>query len=132
MKTRKGFVSNSSTSSFLCEVCGSIEAGRDASPSDFGMSECVHGHVFCDCHSPRKDLLKSYESAEVSCPICSLTHISDDVLLKYILKHNKLDKEVIIKEIKETYTYKELIDYIKNIPKEVPKEPTPKKLRLRQ
>jgi len=46
MKKRYGFVSNSSTTSFICAVCGAIESGRDMSLSDMEMSMCVNGHEF--------------------------------------------------------------------------------------
>ena len=50
MKTRNGFVSNSSVSSFICHVCGEEFTGQDASPSDFDCSECDSGHVMCNSH----------------------------------------------------------------------------------
>lgn len=50
MKVRNGFVSNSSSSSFICDVCGEVESGYDCSLSDFDMSQCEHGHVFHDGH----------------------------------------------------------------------------------
>ncbi len=55
MKIRNGFVSNSSSSSFTCDVCGTTEAGMDASARDFDMSECVNGHVFCNDHAPESN-----------------------------------------------------------------------------
>jgi hypothetical protein len=48
MKVRKGFVSNSSSSSFICEISGETFEGRDASLSDFNLVECANGHTFCD------------------------------------------------------------------------------------
>ena len=48
MKVRNGYVSNSSSSSFLCNVCGRMESGYDASPSDFGMMELQCGHTICE------------------------------------------------------------------------------------
>lgn len=50
MKIRKCYVSNSSSSSFVCEVCGNIESGWDASFSDVYMTICSAGHVFCRHH----------------------------------------------------------------------------------
>jgi hypothetical protein len=44
MKERNGFVSNSSSSSFICVVCGEIESGMDAGPYDFDMVECTNSH----------------------------------------------------------------------------------------
>jgi len=46
MKLRQGFVSNSSTTSFVCNVCGITEEGYDACLSDVGMLSCTHGHEF--------------------------------------------------------------------------------------
>lgn len=47
MKFRKDFVTNSSSSSYVCEICGCVESGMDMCLSDAGMMECVNGHVFC-------------------------------------------------------------------------------------
>lgn len=49
MIRRIGWVSNSSSSSFICDVCGCAESGYNASASDFDMTyfeEC--GHTVCD------------------------------------------------------------------------------------
>ena len=48
MKIRKFFISNSSSSSFVCSICGEIESGMDASASDFGMKTCERSHSFHD------------------------------------------------------------------------------------
>lgn len=50
MKRRAGLVSNSSSSSYTCDVCGHTESGFDCELSDFGMFECEHGHTCCDEH----------------------------------------------------------------------------------
>ena len=50
MKVRKGFVSNSSSSSFICDVCGNDYSGMDASLEDAMMYECSNGHTFCEDH----------------------------------------------------------------------------------
>ena len=46
-KFRKDFVTNSSSSSFVCEICGRTESGWDMGLSDIDMMECVNGHTFC-------------------------------------------------------------------------------------
>ena len=50
MKNRQGFVSNSSTSSFVCDICGETYTGWDASPSDNDCSSCENEHIFCNSH----------------------------------------------------------------------------------
>lgn len=51
MKVRNGFVSNSSSSSFMCDVCGTTESGWDAGLSDFDMVECgTCGSTMCAGH----------------------------------------------------------------------------------
>ena len=47
MKIRSGFVSNSSSSSFICDVCGREESGYDISLCDCEMRQCRRGHTFC-------------------------------------------------------------------------------------
>lgn len=46
-KFRKDFVTNSSSSSFICEVCGREESGWDLGLSEADMMQCVNGHIFC-------------------------------------------------------------------------------------
>lgn len=47
MKFRKDFVTNSSSSSYVCEICGHTESGYDLSLSDCEMMQCVNDHIFC-------------------------------------------------------------------------------------
>lgn len=51
MKYRKDFVTNSSSSSFVCDVCGYECSGMDMGLSDAGMYQCVNGHTFCEDES---------------------------------------------------------------------------------
>ena len=51
MKYRKDFVTNSSSSSYICEICGETAHGMDLSIRDAEMCECVNGHIFCNEHS---------------------------------------------------------------------------------
>lgn len=50
MKIRNGFVSNSSSSSFVCSVCGENVSGMDMGLAEAEMLECVLGHTFCESH----------------------------------------------------------------------------------
>lgn len=62
MKYRKDFVTNSSSSSFVCDVCGYETSGWDMGLSDAGMYECVNGHTFCENEAlkmDRKEMIQS-------------------------------------------------------------------------
>lgn len=48
-KYRTSFVTNSSSSSFICDICDENHSGWDSCPSDIGGGSCVNGHSFCDC-----------------------------------------------------------------------------------
>lgn len=50
MKIRSCFVSNSSSSSFICDICNYTDCGYDISLEDVGMVECEYGHVMCKDH----------------------------------------------------------------------------------
>ena len=70
VKLREGFVSNSSSSSFICDVCGDIHDDYDRGDS----YTCERGHTFCPesirklTKKERKELIKylkdSYEITE--------------------------------------------------------------------
>ena len=46
MKYRVGFVSNSSSSSFICACSGEVSSGWDMTLSDAEMYQCEKGHTF--------------------------------------------------------------------------------------
>lgn len=136
MKIRSGFVSNSSSSSFICDVCGRDEAGFDCSLSDFDMCSCENDHIFCIEHAintDSKDYEKYFEENEMPydfnsyidrthgcdilkkyCPICNFEIVSRDDANSYMMK--KLNFESIndvIAEIKENFeSYDKFRSYI--------------------
>ena len=63
MKTRSGFVSNSSSSSFTCNVCGETQSGMDMGLSECGMFECEHGHTVCDDHQRKVEITDADKKA---------------------------------------------------------------------
>lgn len=61
MKFRRDFVTNSSSSSFVCDICGNVESGWDMSLQEAGMVECVNGHTICQdemLSAPREVMLR--------------------------------------------------------------------------
>jgi hypothetical protein len=129
MITRSGFVSNSSSSSFVCAICGEVESGWDASLSEFDMVSCEKEHEFhIGCvENPEKlraileeagekedevdDDGKDYSSYEYElpskyCPMCNFGAISDKDLLEYLMRNSL--KEDVLTEIKEKFkTYED-------------------------
>ncbi|MFA7287430.1 MAG: hypothetical protein WC055_00975 [Melioribacteraceae bacterium] len=105
MKSRNYFVSNSSSSSFVCEICSATESGWDASPEDLGFAECVNGHVICDEHLLNEDQSENGWGdscySESSCPICQFKEISYPGIAKYLLETYGIDRDIVFEKIKE-------------------------------
>ena len=115
MKTREGFVSNSSTSSFICGICGGIEAGMDLCLDECYMWACEDcGSYFHEtCTSIPNDLKDEFDEALQSyrydnmpvkfCPTCNMSVLSnEDELIYYRMTHG-YSKEKTRKEILEKY-----------------------------
>jgi len=126
VKKRSYFVSNSSSSSFICEVCGCTESGMDWGVSDADMFHCENGHTVCNSHKLKveekieEDIENDdYEDDygyldEKYCPLCCMKDVSDSDALEYLFKKFDMNKEKIIIEMKENYkTYKDFKNYIK-------------------
>jgi DNA-directed RNA polymerase subunit RPC12/RpoP len=121
MKVRLGFVSNSSSSSFVCEVCGDSFESYDEGPAHFGLVMCEgHDHLFCEAHriNPKEkdendhDVYTMIECDDddridsIHCPICQLKVITKDMVLDYALhklgmKYNNIARE--IEDVCDTY-----------------------------
>ena len=56
MKIRLGFVSNSSSSSYVCNICREKICGYDVSVSDGDMFNCENNHVICESHLKSKSI----------------------------------------------------------------------------
>ena len=113
MKIRQGFVSNSSSSSFICMVSGHVEAGMDMGLDDAEMYECENGHYFCEqfligeIDDHEEDY--RYEVKSKHCPICSMNHLSSDIVLRYLVKTGSVDVGMIKNQIKGKFdNYQEL------------------------
>jgi hypothetical protein len=117
MKIRQGFVSNSSSSSFLCCVCNTLETGWDGQYA-FETCMCTREHEFCSTHKLSVELTAEekencWASAHPKeCPICMLKKIPSRDLVLYLLKRNTLKREDILKEIERSFKdYDEFCEY---------------------
>ncbi len=86
-KYRQGFVSNSSSSSFVCDVCGYRISGWDMSLSEAEMVECENGHELCEEHllKPLKE-----QGQMILKRLCEGEKISQNELNDFI-KENHID-----------------------------------------
>ena len=107
MKVRNGFVSNSSSSSFICELCGRQESGWDACPDEFDMCECENGHVICmdEALFENKDENvyddeDEYLLKEKYCPICQFEVLSKSDAKRYLYSKYKIEDEEVLADIK--------------------------------
>lgn len=135
MKIRNGFVSNSSTSSYVCDICGEDRGGQDTSIDESDMKKCVNGHTTCFEHDSKQRLLEKYieekEEAAINndddddyifdyeetpsrfCPVCRLDFAVDKEMLQYLLRLRGKTREEISDEIKHDFKdYKEFSEFI--------------------
>ena len=103
MKIRQGFVSNSSSSSFICEVCGRTETGYDLCAEDAEMYECENFHVFCVSHAigDNIDIEENYEVSEEYCPFCNYKEMSYRDIQRYFLKITTITTDEVFAEVKK-------------------------------
>lgn len=129
MKARKGFVSNSSSSSFICDVCGEQSSGWDMTYQDAEMVCCKNGHEFCEVHliggnktlerledEDREDYDEEwrYELPIEYCPICQMEVVTDSDMVKYLLKSLGKTSKDAKKDIRDQFkTFDDLMNYIK-------------------
>ncbi len=119
MKIRTGFVSNSSSSSFVCDVCGEEISGMDICLSEAEMYQCENGHTFCEFHALEVDEEEGfddrYEVKEKHCPVCQFKVMTDrDLSSWFFATHPKLNQESLLKSWKKEYgDYKNFAKQIK-------------------
>jgi hypothetical protein len=124
MKIRKGFVSNSSTSSYVCGVCNGQWAKHDLCISDVEHMMCQHGHIFCEEHLIRTmqrmlfpgmddepfdetEEFDTYDVPEANCPVCQFKVLQTPDVGSYYLRDRGVSREQLAEEIKQRFgTYK--------------------------
>jgi len=102
LKKRSQFVSNSSSSSFICEICNHTESGWDASVEDIGFVRCENDHTFCEEHLLEGSEYESVgEIPEECCPICNFEEPSYPELKRYFAKETSISEDTVFQEVKK-------------------------------
>lgn len=136
MKIRSGFVSNSSSSSFICVITNEEYTSMDASLEDAEMCECLNGHIFLEEFLVGEisiDLIEDEDNdwreqvPVENCPICSFTYIENDMCVDYIKSTYSISNEEVynymkkknsrLRKIRPTYWFELLLE-TKNISKD--------------
>lgn len=98
MKFRLDYVTNSSSSSYTCLICGENICGYDVGLSDGEMSECVNGHIFCDSHKPKQENLKQVAIDLIIENIFEKSNNTDKYYQDKIQKYRMLLEQVVSEE----------------------------------
>ena len=102
MKMRNGFVSNSSSSSFVCDVSGESYEGYDGDYGDIQECSCVNGHTFSndyyievtkpafepDIATKRQFMIDESKDVKV---VYALKSADDAQILKWWIEENWVD-----------------------------------------
>jgi hypothetical protein len=99
MKERIGFVSNSSSCSFICNLCGKTEEGWDWDeiPSTGDLLRCENGHLLCREHFSFKKM--NHDPENVPSKFCPLCRTGTNSLKEYLLKKSGKTVDEIIEEV---------------------------------
>lgn len=120
MKNRNGFVSNSSSSSFICQVSGTESIAESLYEAD--MFVCENEHTFLGKYLVDKDQYsvvydhERYDINPENCPLCRFKKIPSKLMFEYLLMKNGITENDLITEIKTKFkNYDDLMKYMKEI-----------------
>jgi hypothetical protein len=118
MKIRHGFVSNSSSCNFICDITGIVSSGWSWGIEDCGMYGCVNHHRFLKEYLINEKYLGNWTATQKRknngfvdfselppkfCPICQLQEITPVELALYLKKFQPELYQTISEKIKETF-----------------------------
>jgi hypothetical protein len=129
MKIRTGFVSNSSSSSYVCDVCHDSAVSYDMSLEDAEMFECANGHTVHDkcadlktqnflntcgeeeiedsagnlINNPDFNEEGRYEVPAEHCSICQFKVLISNDGLAHLRQKLGINDEDLLKEMKDLY-----------------------------
>jgi len=101
MKTRMCFVANSSSSSFICAICGEKYEGWDICPSECDCTTCVNGHIFCNEHKiSDEEENEECECPESACPLCQFQDYDNEEMAQYLEKTRGVTRNEVFESVK--------------------------------
>lgn len=116
MKIRNGFVSNSSSSSFICDVCGQDASGYDMGLSEAEMYQCANSHVFCEEHALNCDDEKEFVINLITDSIIIAKNSDNDYYKERINEYEELLLEINNNEDNDFDQIKEDFDFRDSFP----------------
>lgn len=116
-KYRLSFVTNSSSSSFLCEICGHMESGYDMGASELGFAQCCNGHTFCEDHRLSPEITKEQLMEELKDKVKYYQQYSDDKWYKDQIEEHE-QRLSLVPEMNEDKVTEEYLALFDGLPKE--------------
>jgi hypothetical protein len=103
MKIRQGFVSNSSSTTFICELCGNSTYGYDwdlipSNNEEGNWGRCINGHLLCREHFSFKKC-KPNDMSKIPSQFCPLCKSSTKNLKEFLEKKRGQTVDDVLEEL---------------------------------